>query len=112
MSIDLDAFCLTLLFIISSAVLLTVCIDVAGCGCPNYSNVVRIGTASFAFMYRALDSASAADCITALITFAKMQIAPLNSNPSISPRKWYLVFVLLDRMHHCRLIGSYRLPCR
>ena len=78
MSIDLVAFCFTVLFIIpSAAVLLSVLIGVAGCGCPNSSHVGRIGTASFAFMYKAPHSASAADCITALITFAKMKIAPL-----------------------------------
>ena len=87
MSIDFDALCLTV-SIIPSAVLLSVLIGVAGCGCPNSSKVVRIGTASFTFMYnyKAPHSASAADCITDLIIFANIYIAPLNSNPSKSPR--------------------------
>jgi hypothetical protein len=72
MSIDFDCFCFTVLFMIPSAVLLSVCIGVAGCGWFNSSNVIRIGTASFAFIYNPPHSASAADCITDLIIFANI----------------------------------------
>ena len=83
MSIDFDCcFYFTILFIFPSAVLLSILIGVADCGCPNSSNVILIGTASFAFLYNPPHSASAADCMTDLIIFANnVNIAPLNSFP-------------------------------
>ena len=59
------------------AVVLSVCIGVAGCGCPNSSHVTRNGANSCAFMYSAPISASAADDITDFITFAMTAIGPL-----------------------------------
>ena len=69
MSIDFNCFCSTVLFIILSAVLLSVLIGVASCGCPKSSNVIHIGTASSAIMYNPPNSAPAADCTTDLIIF-------------------------------------------
>ena len=59
------------------AVLLSVCIGVAGCGCHNSSHVTRSGSNCRAFIYKALISASAADDITPLIIFAIIDMGPL-----------------------------------
>ena len=61
-----------------SAVLLSVLIGVAGCGCPNYSShVIRNGSISRAFINIAPTSDSAADDITDLIIFAMTDMDPL-----------------------------------
>ena len=61
-----------------SAVLLSVLIGVAGCGCPNSSQVIRSGSISRAFINMAPTSDSAADDITDLIIiFAMTDMDPL-----------------------------------
>ena len=50
---------------------------VFGCGCPNLTSVVQMGTANFAFMNSAPNSASAAELITALIFYEIFRTAPL-----------------------------------
>ena len=60
-----------------SAVLLSVLIGVAGCGCPNSSHVIRSGSISRAFMNIAPTSDSAANDITDLIIFAMTDMDPL-----------------------------------
>ena len=60
-----------------SAVLLSVLIGVAGCGCPTSLLVIRNGSMSCAFMNIAPTSDSAADDITDLIIFAMTDIDPL-----------------------------------
>ena len=59
------------------AVLLSVHSGVGGCGCPSSVSVTLSGSASFAFMNNAAISASAADAMTCLITFARIVIGPL-----------------------------------
>ena len=59
------------------AVVLSVRMGVAGCGCPSSSHVTLNGANSCALMYSAPISASAADAITDLITFAMTAIGPL-----------------------------------
>ena len=59
------------------AVLLSVYIGVAGCGCPNSSHVTLSGNNCLAFIYKAPISASAADDITPFIIFAIIDIGPL-----------------------------------
>ena len=58
------------------AVLLSVYISVAGCGCPNYSHVTGSGSSCLAFIYKAPISASPADDITLFIFFAIIDIGP------------------------------------
>ena len=53
-----------MLFTIPTAVELSMCIGVGGCGCPNSSNVNLKIFASFAFRNKALSSALAADAAT------------------------------------------------
>ena len=60
-----------------SAVLLSVLIGVAGCGCPSSSQVIRNGSISRAFINMAPTSDSAADDITDLIIFAMTDMDPL-----------------------------------
>ena len=60
-----------------SAVLLSVLIGVAGCGCPNSLQVICSGSISCAFMNSAPISDSAADDITDFIIFAMMDMVPL-----------------------------------
>ena len=60
-----------------SAVVLLVCMYVGGYGCPISSSVWRAGMASHELMQRAPISASAAEGMTALITWAMVSTAPL-----------------------------------
>ena len=64
--------------------MLSVCIGVLGCGCPISSNVIRIGTASLALMYRAPSSASAADVMTALMICTIVRTDPLLGGNGVS----------------------------
>ena len=64
-------FCFMVLLMIPSTVLISVFSGTGSCLWPNSSNVIISGTASYALMYNPLYSASAADVITAFITFAK-----------------------------------------
>ena len=54
------AFCLTVSVAIPTAVLLSVCRGVTGCGWPNSFNATRIGQASLALWKVAASSASVA----------------------------------------------------
>ena len=60
-----------------TAVLLSTCMGVWGCLCLISSRVVRTGIASRALMNIAPTSASAAEDITALISWAMVSTAPL-----------------------------------
>ena len=71
-----------------SAVLLSVLIGVAGCGCPSSSHVIRSGSISRAFINMAPTSDSAADDITDFIIFAMTDMDPL---------MMCLLFLLLPR---------------
>jgi hypothetical protein len=53
-------FCFIVPLLYPVALVLSVSIDVGGCGCPNYSNVVLRNAPSFAFMKTAPISAFAA----------------------------------------------------
>ena len=77
MSIALVRFGCILPFTTASAIALSVCIGVAGCLCPNSSNIILMYTASRAVIYSADISASVADDITCLMICAMFNIAPL-----------------------------------
>ena len=77
MSMDLVALGVMRLVRTPCAVELSVCIGVFGCGWPNSTSVVRIGTANFALMKSAPNSASAAELITALMICEMLRMAPL-----------------------------------
>ena len=75
MSIALLLAWLNVPLIMPFAVLLSVCIGVAGCGCPNSSQVTRNGSNCLLFNNAPI-SASAADYITPFIIFAIIDIGP------------------------------------
>jgi len=77
MSIALVRLGWILLFITPSAVELSVWMGVRGCGWPISRSICLMCTASFALIYNAPNSASAADDITALIICEMFRIAPL-----------------------------------
>ena len=60
-----------------SAIELSVCSGVGGCGCPISSRIMRMYTASRAIMYRPANSASVADDMMSLIMCAILIMAPL-----------------------------------
>ena len=60
MSIALDRSCSMVSLAIPDAVLLSVVIGVAGCGCPSSAGGTRIGQASFPLWNNVPSSASAA----------------------------------------------------
>ena len=60
-----------------SAIALSVWSGVCGCLCPNSSRMILMYTASRAMMYNAANSASVADDITCLMTWAMLRTAPL-----------------------------------
>ena len=60
-----------------SAIELSVCNGVGGCGCPISSRMILMYTASRAIMYNAASSASVADVMTCLILCAMFNMAPL-----------------------------------
>jgi hypothetical protein len=70
-------FCFVVPLLYPVAVVLYVYIGVGGCGCPNYSNVVRRTAPSLAFMKTAPISASADEDITCLRTFSDDQNCPV-----------------------------------
>ena len=67
MYIDLVVFRVIILVIMMCAVEISACVGVFGCGYPSSMSVVCIETANFALMNSALNSASAAKLITALV---------------------------------------------
>ena len=60
-----------------SAIELSVCKGVGGCGCLISSSIILIYTASRAIIYRAASSASVAEVITCLMMCAILSNAPL-----------------------------------
>ena len=79
MSILLDFFGFKIMFIIPSAMLLSVLTGVTSeaCTCSSSISVFLIGNDYCAFMYNTTHSDSSDDSITAFITSAKMNIGPL-----------------------------------
>ena len=77
MSIALDLTCLQVLLAIDTAVELSVVIAVACWGWPNSSRATLIGRASWAFIYNAPTSDSAADARTFFWILARLWMAPL-----------------------------------
>ena len=77
MSIALLLFYWNVPLIMPLAVLLSVLIGVAGCGCPNSLHVIRRGSISRAFINSVPTSDSAADDITDFIIFAMIDMDPL-----------------------------------
>ena len=77
------------MFIILSAVILSVLIVVpsGGCMCPRSISVFHIGTDSCVFMYNSPHSASAADAITYFIILDTMNIGPLKMLPYFLPKQ-------------------------
>ena len=73
---------------IPAAVLLSVCIGVAGCGCPSSSRVTLNGNMSCAFINNDPISASAADDITDFIILASTYIGAFKifDLPSLLPK--------------------------
>ncbi len=85
MSMDFSASGKILLLSSACAVALSVCIGVRGCGWPSLMSVCRMDTAVFALMNRALNSASAADDMTAQIICEMLRMAPLLKGISSLP---------------------------
>ena len=56
---------------------LSVCMGVAGCLCPIFSNIILMYTASLAIINSAASSASVADVITCLMMWAMLRMVPL-----------------------------------
>jgi hypothetical protein len=79
MSIAFVRFCFIVPLLYPVAVVLSVSNGVGGCGCPNYSNVVRRTAPYLAFIKTAPISASAAEDITCLRIVLMIKIAPLVS---------------------------------
>jgi hypothetical protein len=71
MSIAFERLCLTVLFAMPQAVLLSVHMDVACCECPSSSRVVRMGRSYFAFIKSPATSVSAAELMTFLMSLAR-----------------------------------------
>ena len=74
-SMEHESWRLTVLLAMPTAVELSQCIGVAGCGCPISRNVFRSIMASLKFMNNAPSSASAADAATNLSTLHSVCIA-------------------------------------
>ena len=66
---------------------LSICIDVGGCGCPNSSSVMHMVLASFAIKNSAPSSASAAEAATNFNILHKEWIVPFNLIDC--PENWY-----------------------
>ena len=77
MSITFVHLGVILLLTTPSAIALSVCSGVGGCGWPISSRMIQIYTASCALMYRASSSASVADDITCLSMCVMLRMAPL-----------------------------------
>ena len=68
---------LTVLFVIPTAVALSQCMGVGGCGCPISCRMSLMILTSCALRNRAPSSASAAEAATSLRTEHRLRIAPL-----------------------------------
>jgi accessory gene regulator protein AgrB len=77
-------FCFIVPLMYPVAVVLSVSNGVGGCGCPNYSNVVRRTALSYAFIKTAPMYASAAKDITCLRSVLMIKIAPFVSLLAVS----------------------------
>ncbi len=77
MSIALVCLGMNLPLTTPSAIELSVWSGVGGCLCPNSSRMILMYTASRAMMYNAANSASVADNMTCLMTWAMLRTAPL-----------------------------------
>ena len=88
MSIVLDFFGSTVLFIIPSVVLLYVLTGVqnGGCMCPSSISVFLIGDDSCAFILNPPHFASAAYSITKFIALTKINIGPFKHLPYLLPK--------------------------
>ena len=69
MSMDLSPLLAMLLVTTPRVVVLSVCVGMGGCLCPIISNSWRAGIASWQLMNRVHISASAAEDMTALMTW-------------------------------------------
>ena len=77
MSIAFDCLGVIFALMTASTMALSVCMGVAGCLCPIFSNIILMYTASLAIMYSAASSASMADVITCLVMWAMLRMVPL-----------------------------------
>ena len=77
MSSALLYFCFIESVAIPTAVVLSVCSGVGGCGCPISIRVWRMGIPIFAFIYNETYSASAADVTTVWMMLVVFRMAPL-----------------------------------
>ena len=89
MSIAFVRFGVILPLTTPSAIELSVCNGVGGCGCPISSKMIRMYTASRAMMYNAPNSASVADDMTCLMMWAILRRAPLfvGTSPPLERKK-------------------------
>ena len=85
-----------MLLITPAAVVLSVWMGVMDCFHPIYTNVRRIGISSFAVIYNAPNSASAADDMTNFIICAIVNMGPFHfGSGSSSERKMWAPALLL-----------------
>ena len=109
MFIDLVAFGVILLVRTPYTVELSVCMGIFGCGCPNSTSVVHMGTTNCALINSAPNSASAAELITALIICKMSRTALLFRGMSLSldmkkhPPIGFMPWLRRGMMHHCGL---------
>ncbi len=73
-----------LLFMMVSAIVLSVCSGVGGCLCPNSSSMILMYTALRAMMYSPANSALVADDMTFLMMCAIFNTAPLFGGMGVS----------------------------
>ena len=92
-SMERDFCLLMVLLTIPTAVVLSMCIGIGGCGWPNSWRMIRMIFASCALRKRAPSSASAADAATILRIVQLTRMAPFNqigeSSRGSVPRKKY-----------------------
>ena len=90
MSIAFVRFGCILTLTTPSAIELSVCKGVGGCGCPISSRMILMYAASRAIMYRAASSASVAKVITCLMMCAMLSSAPLfvGTSPQFERKKY------------------------
>ena len=81
---DLKRFCFRFLLKKASALVLSTCIFVGGCGCPISIRVVRSGTASYAFINDAWIYTSAPYDIAFVIIFHTLWMVPFSKGSSQS----------------------------
>ena len=115
MSIEFVIFGVIQLVRTPYAVEFSACSGVCGCGWSNLTTVVRIGTANFALMNNAPNSASATDGITDSIIckISRMALLFCGISLSLDPKKYPQLSCVLwlwrGRMTHCGFPESYRM---